>query len=126
MVLTKSRCWEKCFQLIFLSIGFDTKTVVVDNQSAIDVKLISNTSQLREIVVTGLGIARDKKSLAYSAQEIKGEKLTAARDANVGNALAGKIAGVQVLGQSGSKFGSPNIRVRGCEFFAGRKPTLCG
>ena len=103
-------------------VGFDTKTIVVGNQSVINVALLSNTSELQEVVITGLGIARNKKSLAYSAQDIKGDKLTAARDANVGNALAGKIAGVQVLGQSGSKFGSPSIRVRGVNSLQGGSP----
>ena len=88
----------------------------------IDVKLIPDVSQLQEVVVTALGISRDKRAINTSVQEIKADKLTAARDANVANALAGKIAGVQVLGQSGAKFGTPDIRVRGVNTLTGGSP----
>lgn len=108
--------------LVFSFVGFDSKTVQVGGQAIINVALSSNSSQLNEVVVTALGGSRDKKSLSYSVQEIKADKLTAARDANVGNALAGKIAGVQVLGQSGAKFGSPSIRVRGVNSLTGGEP----
>ncbi len=90
--------------------------------SVINVTLKSDAAQLNEVVVTALGISREKKSLTYTAQSINSEKLTVSRDANVGNALAGKIAGVQVLGQSGAKFGSPNIRIRGVNSLTGGDP----
>ena len=108
--------------LTFSFVGFESKTIAVGSQTVINVSLTSNVSQLSEVVVTALGASREKKSLTYSVQEIKADKLTAARDANVGNALAGKIAGVQVLGQSGAKFGSPNIRVRGVNSLTGGDP----
>lgn len=108
--------------LTFSFVGFDSKTVAVGNQSVVNVSLASNVSQLEEVVVTALGASREKRSLNYSVQELKSDKITAARDANVGNALAGKIAGVQVLGQSGAKFGSPNIRVRGVNSLTGGDP----
>ncbi|MEA5403164.1 SusC/RagA family TonB-linked outer membrane protein [Arcicella sp. DC2W] len=108
--------------LTFSFVGFESKTVAVGSQTVINVSLTSNVSQLSEVVVTALGASREKKSLTYSVQELKSDKITAARDANVGNALAGKIAGVQVLGQSGAKFGSPNIRVRGVNSLTGGDP----
>lgn len=109
-------------KLIFSFIGFANQEVTVGNQTIIDIKLIPDASQLQEVVVTALGISRDKKALNYSIQEIKGDKITAARDANVANALAGKIAGVQVLGQSAAKFGTPNIRIRGVNSLSGGDP----
>lgn len=108
--------------LLFSFIGFETQTVAVGNMSVINVTLKSDAAQLNEVVVTALGISREKKSLTYTAQSIGSEKLTVSRDANVGNALAGKIAGVQVLGQSGAKFGSPNIRIRGVNSLTGGDP----
>lgn len=87
-------------QLVFSFIGFTNQEVTVGTQNVIDVRLMPDATQLQEVVVTALGISRDKKALNYSVQELKGDKITAARDPNVANALAGKIAGVQVLGQS--------------------------
>ena len=109
-------------QLVFSFIGFANQEVSVGNQNVIDIKLIPDVSQLQEVVVTALGISRDKRAINTSVQEIKADKLTAARDANVANALAGKIAGVQVLGQSGAKFGTPDIRVRGVNTLTGGSP----
>ena len=108
--------------LNFSFIGFETQAVAVVNRSIVDVQLKTDIGQLGEVVVTALGIARDKRSLNYTVQELKADKLTVARDANVGNALAGKIAGVQVLGQSGAKFGSPSIRIRGVNSLTGGDP----
>ncbi|GAB3520995.1 SusC/RagA family TonB-linked outer membrane protein [Emticicia fontis] len=108
--------------LLFSFIGFETQTVAIGNMSVVNVTLKSDAAQLNEVVVTALGISREKKSLTYTAQSIGSEKLTVSRDANVGNALAGKIAGVQVLGQSGAKFGSPNIRIRGVNSLTGGDP----
>lgn len=109
-------------KLAFSFIGFTTQEATVGAQSVINIKLVSDASQLQEVVVTALGISRDKRAINTSVQELKADKLTAARDANVANALAGKIAGVQVLGQSGAKFGTPDIRVRGVNTLTGGSP----
>jgi TonB-dependent SusC/RagA subfamily outer membrane receptor len=108
--------------LVFSFIGFKSKEALVGNQTKLDITLASDETQLQEIVITSLGIAREKKALGYAVQEIKGDKLTLARDPNIGNALAGKIAGVQVLGQSAAKFGTPSIRIRGINSLAGSDP----
>ncbi len=108
--------------LVFSFIGFVPLEETIGSRSMIDVQLKSDVSSLEEVVITALNISRSKKSLGYAVQEISGDKLTAARDNNVANALAGKIAGVQVLGQSGAKFGTPNIRVRGVNTLTGGNP----
>ncbi|MGX5853707.1 SusC/RagA family TonB-linked outer membrane protein [Dyadobacter jiangsuensis] len=108
--------------LVVSFIGFKKEEILTDGKTNLDIILLSDQLQLNEVVVTALGISRDKKALGYSIQEIKAEDLTIARDPNVGNALAGKIAGVQVLGQSGAKFGKPNIRVRGTNSLTGADP----
>ena len=108
--------------LVFSFIGFVNKEVPIDNKTQLEVILSADMLQLNEVVVTALGISRDKKALGYSVQEVKGENLTVARDPNIGNALAGKVAGVQVLGQSAAKFGKPNIRVRGVNSLTGADP----
>ncbi len=108
--------------LIYSFIGFVRQEVSIGNQSVIDLSLAADASQLQEVVVTALGISRDKKALNYAVQEVKADKLNFARDQNVGNALAGKVAGVQILGQSGAKFGNPNIRIRGINSLTGGDP----
>ncbi|GAB3042964.1 SusC/RagA family TonB-linked outer membrane protein [Spirosoma pulveris] len=109
-------------RLVFSFIGFTTQEIAIGNRTNISVNLAPDASQLQEVVVTALGISRDKKALNYAVQDLKADKLNFARDQNVGNALAGKIAGVQVLGQSGAKFGNPSIRIRGVNSLSGGDP----
>lgn len=108
--------------LVVSYVGSITQDVTIGVSNVINVDLKEDASVLDEFIVTALGISREKKSLGYAAQDIKGENLTLARDANVANSLAGKIAGVQVLGQSGAKFGTPSIRVRGVNTLTGADP----
>jgi TonB-linked SusC/RagA family outer membrane protein len=108
--------------LVFSFIGFTTQEIPLGNRTTVNVKLAADASQLQEVVVTALGITRDKKALNYAVQEVQSEKLNFARDQNVGNALAGKVSGVQVLGQSGAKFGNPSIRIRGVNSLTGGDP----
>lgn len=108
--------------LVFSFIGFTTQEVAAGNRTTVDVRLATDAAQLQEVVVTALGISREKKALNYAVQEVRADKLNFARDQNVGNALAGKVAGVQILGQSGAKFGNPNIRIRGVNSLVGDNP----
>jgi len=73
-------------------------------------------------VVTALNIRRDKKSVPYSAQNVSGEKLNIARETNLATAIAGKIAGVQIVGTPSVGFRSPNIRIRGVNTLSGEGP----
>ena len=75
-------------------IGFQTIEVVYEGQP-LNVTLSEDSQMLGEVVVTALGIKREKKSLGYAMQEVKGESLVNARETNLANALSGKIAGVQ-------------------------------
>lgn len=70
--------------------------------------------ELSELVVTALGDEVNRNSVTFSTQEVEAEQLNVTQDANIKTSLAGKVAGVQILGQAGSKLGeSGNIRVRG-------------
>src|SRR5659263_366108 len=62
--------------LVFSFVGMDTKEVVVGNQRKIDISMIPIAIGMDEVVVTALGISREKKSLAYSVSEVKGAELT--------------------------------------------------
>ena len=69
------------------------KTVRVKAQNSLKITLEENTEALDEVVVTALGIKRDRKALGYGLSEIKGDELTKAKETNVMNSLAGKVAG---------------------------------
>ena len=100
--------------LVFSYIGMMSQEIAVSTQSVLDVKLESDSKQLNEIVVTALGIKRETKSLPYASQQVNAEKLSITRANNINDALAGKVAGVQVRGQSGAALGRANaIRIRG-------------
>ena len=100
--------------LVISYIGYETRNVVVGESSTIDVKLNSAASTaLTEVVVTSLGIKKSKKSLTYSAQELKGEDLVRAKDPNLMNTIAGKIAGVAVTKSAGGTGGSTKVTIRG-------------
>lgn len=99
--------------LVFSFIGFATQEVAVNNQTTIDVVLVSDAETLNEIVVTALGVEKSKKALAYSVTEVKGEEFTEARENNIANALTGKIAGVNAVGLSTGPGGSSRVIIRG-------------
>ena len=99
--------------LVFSYLGMKTQKVTVGAQTSIDVTLKNDTDQLDEVVVTALGITREKKSLGYSTQQVDGEDLTETRNANAINSLSGRVAGVQVSNSSGNLGGSSRILIRG-------------
>ena len=111
--------------LVFSSVGFQTAKVVVLEQGVIDVALQMDLQNLDEVVVTALGISREKKSLGYATQAVDGEDLTLANEQNVIGSLAGKIAGVQVVGSSGASMGgTQKIKIRGVNSIGGGDQPL--
>ncbi|WP_254070782.1 SusC/RagA family TonB-linked outer membrane protein [Pedobacter sp. L105] len=99
--------------LLFSFIGYVSQEVPVGGRNLIDVVLKEQSNDLGEVVVTALGIKREKKSLAYSVTEVNGSDLTQARENNVANALTGKVAGVNATGLSTGPGGSSRIVIRG-------------
>lgn len=106
-------------------IGYDKEELTVTNPSIpVQIKLKKNTSTLNEVVVTALGISKQKKSLGYSVTEVKGNEFTQARENNVANGLSGKIAGVNAAGLSTGPGGSSRIVIRGNGGLAGDNQPL--
>ncbi|WBL21874.1 SusC/RagA family TonB-linked outer membrane protein [Zunongwangia sp. HRR-M8] len=99
--------------LVFSFVGLKTLEYTVANVSTIDVTLQEDASQLSEVVVTALGIKRNKKSLGFAQQSITGENVIQAKDTDISSALAGKVAGVQLVGSPSSSFNNALIRLRG-------------
>ncbi len=99
--------------LSFSYIGYLTIEKTVGTTTTIDVSMQEDANVLDEIVVTALGIKRDKKSLGYSQQSVKPENLVRTRETDLNNALAGKVAGVQIVGAPSAGFSNSGIRLRG-------------
>jgi TonB-linked SusC/RagA family outer membrane protein len=99
--------------LSFSYLGYKTVEKTIGSSSTINVTMAEDANVLDEVVVTGLGIKRDKKALGFSQQSVKGEDLVKAKEVDISNALAGKISGVQIVGNNSSTFGSSQIKLRG-------------
>jgi TonB-linked SusC/RagA family outer membrane protein len=99
--------------LAFSFLGYNGQEVAIGNQSVINVSLSVSAELIEGVVVTALGIRREKKALGYSMQELKGDGITETRDPNVVNALNGKIAGLQVRQASTGASGSSRMIIRG-------------
>ncbi len=99
--------------LKFSYIGYIDQEIQVGNQSILDVVMQENVTQLTEIVVTAFGIEKDKKALGFSVTEVKGEELTQAREINLGDALQGRVAGVNVSNVGSGVAGSSRVVIRG-------------
>ena len=99
--------------LLFRYLGYKITEKTIGTSNTIDVTLVEDASVLDEIVVTALGIKRDKKSLGFAQQSVKPENLVRTRETDLNNALAGRVSGVQAIGAPSSGFGNSNIRLRG-------------
>lgn len=99
--------------LVITSVGFTEREVAVGTSREISITLSQNITVMSDVVVTALGIKREKKSLGYAVQEIKGESLVSAREPNIVNSLTGKVAGLQVTRSSNGPAGSSKITLRG-------------
>ncbi len=110
--------------LIFSYIGFNTREIPVDGRSIIDVVLTSDAEQLGEVVVTALGIKRQKRALGYSAETVDGESIEKSNAANLISALSGKSAGVQIATPNGVEGGTTRITIRGNNNLKGNNQPL--
>nr|WKN39953.1 SusC/RagA family TonB-linked outer membrane protein [Tunicatimonas sp. TK19036] len=115
---------EGSVTLSFSSVGFQTQTVEVGNQSAINVILEPNVASLDEVMVTALGIEREKKTIGYTVQDVDGEEVALASEPNVLNAISGKIAGVQISQPNGVGMGSSRVVIRGMNNINGDNQPL--
>ncbi|MDF9796613.1 TonB-linked SusC/RagA family outer membrane protein [Catalinimonas alkaloidigena] len=110
--------------LVFSFIGYQTVNERVGERNTINLEMQVDTKQLSEVVVTALGVERESKSLGYTVQKVSGEEITQARETNVINALAGKVAGVNIVGSSSGPTASSNITIRGQSSLSGNNQPL--
>ncbi|MFA5243801.1 MAG: SusC/RagA family TonB-linked outer membrane protein [Pedobacter sp.] len=110
--------------LVISYIGYLSKEVTVNGRNAIDIVLEVSTASLNEVVVTALGIEREKRSLTYSTQSISTEELSEARELNVTTSLQGKVPGISIS-SAGTGVGASNrIVLRGNRSISGDSQPL--
>jgi len=110
--------------LVFKFVGMIPQEIVIGDQKVIDVVLEPDILDLEGVVVTALGISREKKALGFSVQDVKGDELAEARENNLINALQGKVSGVQITNSSGGIGSSSRIIIRGNSSFGNNQPLF--
>ncbi|MDP4222186.1 MAG: SusC/RagA family TonB-linked outer membrane protein [Bacteroidota bacterium] len=104
--------------LIFSYVGMKSQEIQISGRSTVDVVMESNVLGLSEVVVTALGISREKKALGYAVQDLGGDKLEKAKVSNIVNAFQGKLAGVQITNSDGGVASGVRILIRGVNSLA--------
>jgi TonB-linked SusC/RagA family outer membrane protein len=113
----------KSKNLIFSYVGFKTVTMAFPSTGVLNVAMEAADANLDEVVVTALGIKKDKKTLGYGVSTLNNAELNRAKNTNITNSLAGKLPGVRVSGSGGSFTGS-SIIIRGFTTFTGSNQPL--
>ncbi len=99
--------------LTFSYVGYQTQNIPVNGRNQIDVVMKNDAMMLDNVVVTALGIKRQKRELGYATEDISGADLTRSGSDNVINSLSGRSAGVQIITGDGVSGGSSRIVIRG-------------
>ncbi len=105
-------------------IGYLRQSIAINGQSVINVTLMEDIMSIEEVVVTAVGITREKKSLGYAVSSIDNGELTKSRATNLVDGLAGKVAGVRISSQSGTAGGGSKILIRGASSLSGTGQPL--
>jgi iron complex outermembrane receptor protein len=99
--------------LLFSYLGYNTKEEVAGDRRTIDLKLMPSAKEIEGVVVTALGIKREKREVGYTMESFKGEELKISNTSNVVESLSGRSAGVNVATVNGIEGGTTRITIRG-------------
>jgi len=111
--------------LQFSSVGYGAKEVAVSaSQSSVNVTLATQSSDLSEVVVTALGIRREKKMLTYASQQVSGDEIRRAASPNFMEAISGKAAGIDIRVSGSGAGGSTKAVLRGAKSLLGTSEAL--
>ena len=110
--------------LTFSYIGFVTEEVQAGNRTVVDVTLAPDITQLGEVVVTSLGIEKEKREITYAAQNVSTKEISQARETNVVNSLTGRVAGLDVTKSSAGVGSASRVLLRGNRSIAGNNQPL--
>ncbi|HSD06664.1 SusC/RagA family TonB-linked outer membrane protein [Flavobacterium sp.] len=110
------------FTLVVSYLGYK-KTEILVNQNSVTINLAQEQNVLSEVVVTALGVSKEKRSLGYTTQSVKNEDLVNTKETNFVNSLTGKLAGVRITNSQGD-MGSSRIVIRGETSISGNNQPL--
>ena len=110
--------------LVFSMVGFKTKEVRLGSETTLSIGLDPFSSEMTEVVVTALGIKKQARALGYSTTQVDGALMTGSRELNIGNALTGQVAGVNVAGDATGPYGSSRVIIRGNASLSGNNQPL--
>lgn len=110
--------------IVVSSLGYKTKEVTIGNENFIFIELEVDVVQMEDIVVTALGREQEKRSLGYVIQEVKSDKLVVARESNIVNSIAGKVAGVTISNGASGPGSTSRIVIRGENSLTGDNQPL--
>ena len=99
--------------LVFTSMGYTSLTIAINNRNVINAVMQDDAVLLKDVVVTAMGIKKEKKALGYAVQDIKSDEILKNKSSNAINALSGKIAGVSVTQSGGAAGSGADIVIRG-------------
>lgn len=99
--------------IVISYLGYQPKDITLGSTTSLTVKIEPAAKELSSVVITALGIKREEKALSYNAQQVKSEDLLTNKDANLINALSGKVAGVTVNASSSGVGGASKVIMRG-------------
>lgn len=110
--------------LVFSFIGLQTQETDVTAKNVVDIQMASDVQQLGEVVVTAIGIEREKKALGYAVTEVGSERIAQRAEPDPVRALQGKIPGVNIIGSGGAVGAGSNITIRGNKSLLGNNQPL--
>ncbi|WP_254412154.1 SusC/RagA family TonB-linked outer membrane protein [Dyadobacter diqingensis] len=99
--------------LVFSFVGYKTQELIVGKSTSLSVSLIQEDKSLNEVIVTALGVKRDEKALGYSVAQLDGSEISNVKSPNMLNALAGKVAGVNIVSTSTDAGSTALMTIRG-------------
>ncbi len=110
--------------LVFSFVGMKTKEVTLGSQNQVDVVLQPDVLQIDQVVVTAIGITREKKALGYNVQDVTSKDIATSGNTDVVNALQGRVSGVTITQASGAAGGASYITIRGATSIIGNNQPL--
>lgn len=110
--------------LVFSFIGLKSQEVEVGDRASVDISLALDVTQLTEVVVTGVGVATERKKVALDVSSVSGKNLMPSAIASVDQAIQGKIAGAQIQINSGQPGAAANIQLRGLNGLGATNPLI--
>lgn len=110
--------------VLVTALGYETRELALESTGDQEIRLKAKSNALNEVVVTALGIRREKSQLTYSTQQVKGEEIASTKEPGVLNALTGRVSGVQITSSSGQPGSSSRIVIRGNSSLLGNNEAL--